>query len=165
MKIFLTKYKWKIFFLILLLAIGIYFVPRQKAYYLDDDIKYFKEHYLSSILIWTGVVISLLIVLALFIRTKSVKDPLLSSLYTITFIAFFLFIFQDLFLAGALFINRQFKKETLEKKYLVNYLAGTDQTKSNFIPYDLSTRQISTDEKLVNKIYNQRFKQNDTLNK
>ena len=42
-------------------------------------------------------------------------------------------------------------------------MAGTDQTKNNFIPYDLAVKQISIDKKLINKLYKVGLKQNDTI--
>ena len=45
----------------------------------------------------------------------------------------------------------------------MGYLAGTDQTKENFFPYDLSSKHSITDKKLINKIYSPGLKQNDTV--
>ena len=107
MKAFLLKYKRTIIFWIVFLFVILYFVPRQSDYYLDNDIKYFKSHYLTPTLIWTGIVITILLLLMLFIKTKSIKQSSLSFLYGTVTVACFLFIFQNLFLATALFINRQ----------------------------------------------------------
>ena len=37
------------------------------------------------------------------------------------------------------------------------------QTKNNFYPYDLPIKDISSDRKLINKLYAQKFKQGDTI--
>jgi uncharacterized protein YciW len=42
-------------------------------------------------------------------------------------------------------------------------MAGTNQTKQNFIPYDLTEKQISIDKKLINRLYKVGLKQNDTI--
>ena len=62
-----------------------------------------------------------------------------------------------------MFLNRQFKRDTLQKVYVVDYLAGTDQIKSNFIPYDIASKQIVNDKKLIGKIYRVNLKQFDTV--
>jgi hypothetical protein len=163
MKAFLLKFKWTILFWLIFLPIVVYFAPRQNDYYLDSDIKYFKSYYLAPILLWMGIIISVILLLILFIKTKSLKQSSLSFLYGVMIVAFYLFIFQDLFLAAALFINRQIKEESLQKSYVVSYIAGMEQTKDNFVPYDLSTKHITIDKKLINRIYNSGLKQNDTV--
>ena len=163
MKAFLLKYKRTIIFWIVFTVIVLYFAPRQHDYYLDDDIENFKRTYLTPILIWTGIVTSIIVLIFVFAKTKSFKQAGVSFLYVGVAIAFFLFIFQDTFLGASLFLNRLFKKDISQKAYVVRYMAGTGQTKDNFIPYDLSAKQISIDKKLINKLYNSGLKQNDTV--
>jgi hypothetical protein len=164
MKQFILKYKWTICYCSIVSFIILYFAPRQKDYYLDNDINVFKSQHLISALIWTWVVICGLFFVILLTRSKSFKQTLSSFFYFALTIAFFLFIFQDLFLAGSLFINRLFKRDSLTKKYVAYYLDGAEKIKDNFLPYDLLTRQISIDEKLKDKLYRPGLKQNDTIN-
>ena len=141
----------------------LYFAPRQSEYYLDKNISNFKKQYLQPTLIWTVSILCVGLLIFWLIKVKSSKQLLTPFLYvTITSAAFF-FIFQDLFLATSLFINRQFKKDSIQKNYIVNYIAGTDQTKNNFILFDLAAKQISIDKKLINKLYKVGLKQNDTI--
>lgn len=163
MKAFLLKYKWTIIFWIVFSGIVLYLAPRQHDYYLDDDIKNFKRTYLTPFLVWTGIVTSVIVLIFTFVKTKSIKQAGVSFLSVGVTLAFFLFIFQDIFLGASLFINRQVKRESIQKDYVVSYLAGTDQTKNNFFPYDLSTKHSSIDKKLKNKIYTSGLKQNDTV--
>ncbi len=163
MKAFLLKYKRRIIFWIVFLAIVLCFAPRQHDYYLDDDIKNFKGTYLAPFLIWTGVVTSLIAFILVLIKTKSVKQAGVAFLSVGVILACYLFIFQEIFLGASLFINRQFKRDNLQKTYVANYMIRTDQTKHYFNPYDLSTGHISTDDKLINKLYHAGLKQDDTI--
>jgi hypothetical protein len=141
----------------------LYFAPRQSEYYLDKDISNFKKHYLQPTLIWTGSILCVGLLIYWLIKTKSIKQ-LLTPFLSLTFtIAAFLFIFQDIFLAASLFINRQFKNDSIQKSYIVNYMAGTDQIKNNFFPFDLADNKSSIDRKLTNKLYKVGLKQNDTI--
>jgi hypothetical protein len=163
MKTVFIKYKWRILYWLILLAFLIYFQPRQSDYYLSNDISNLKKFYLNPILIWSWVTICVLFLLVLFIKTKSVKNSFPIFLLISIMTALPLFIFQDLFLAGSLFVNRQFKRGSLTEYYIVNYLAGTPETKETFFPYDISLKDISTDPKLINKLYRPKLKQNDTI--
>ncbi len=160
---FLNKHKWTILYWIIFVSIVLYFVPRQSEYYLDKDIKSFKTNYLHPFLIWTGCIICAGLLLFWIIKTKSIKSSLTAFLTTTLSVAFFLFIFQNVFLGAALFLNRQFKQDSIQKSYVATYLAGTDQTKENFFLYDLTEKQISLDKKLINRLYKVGLKQSDTI--
>ena len=163
MRAFITKYKWTIIIWLIFLAIILYFEPQQSHYYLESDISYFKKEYLTPILIWIWAAISIFFLFVLFIKTKSAKDSLLSLLGVSLSVACFLFIFQDLFLASALFINRQFKRKGLTREYVANYMYGVDENKTNFIPYDLSNKNIPIESKLKDRLYHPGLKQDDTI--
>jgi len=160
---FLLKYKRKIISWIVFLALVLYFAPKQHDYYLDDDIKSFKTTYFTPFLIWTGIIASLLIFLITFLKSKSIKQSGVSFLYAGVIFAFLLFIFQNLFLGASLFLNRQFKRETLQKSYSVSYLTGIEHTKDNFFPFDIANKHSSFDRKLRNKLYYPGINQNDTV--
>lgn len=163
MKAFLLKYKRTIIFCIVFSVIAIYFAPRQHDFYLDDDIKNFKSNYLVPFLVWTGIVTSLIVFILVFAKTKSLKQSGISLFPAGVTLAIYLFLFQDLFLGGALFLNRQFKRDTVNKTYIISYMTGTDKTKLNLIPYDLATKHPSIDRKLINKLYSPGQNQNDTV--
>lgn len=163
MKAFLLKHKRRIIFWIVFLAIILYFAPKQHDYYLDDDIENFKRTYFTSFLVWIGVVASVIVLILVFAKTKSIKRAGVSLLSVGLTLTFFLFIFQDLFLSASLFINRQFKRDILQKAYVISYLSGTTQVKDNLIPYDLSAKHSTIDRKLINKLYIPEIKQNDTV--
>lgn len=162
MKAFLLKYKWTILSWLIFLAILLFLAPKQKDYYLNNDIEDFKEHYLLPTLIWAGIAISMVFLVILIARDKPLKQSLLPFLYIIFTVAFLLFIFQDLFLAGALFINREFKTGSLQKVYVVKY-TDVELTKNNFCLYDTLTKSISTDQKLIKLSFQPGLKPNDTV--
>jgi hypothetical protein len=161
---FFKKYRWSIIYWVILLFLLLYFAPRQSNYYLDQDIKQFKTHYLIPTLIWTFGIVAVGLFIFWLIKTKSFKQPTLWFLSTALTFAFILFIFQDIFLGGALFLNRQYKKGDIQKTFQVHYLAGSDNTINNFIPYDIDTKKsIVLDKKLKNELYQVGLKQNDTV--
>lgn len=141
----------------------LYFAPRQSDYYLDQDIKLFKTHYLIPILVWTFGLLAVGLFIYLLIKTKSVKGSTLWFISTALTFAFIIFIFQNIFLGIALFANRQVQKEKVAKTFQASFMAGAEQTMSNFHLYEPLTRQILIDRKLVNKLYRPELKQNDTV--
>jgi len=125
--------------------------------------KHFKTFYLIPGLIWTfGLLAVGLFVFWLF-KTKSGKEAATGFLVAALSFAFIIFIFQDIFLGVALFANRQIKRERVLKTYQAHFMAHTDNSKRTFIPYDVSTKDISIDQKLINEFYHPGIKQDDTL--
>lgn len=163
MTAFFKKYKWTILYWTILLFFLLYFAPRQSKYYLDQDIKEFKAHYLIPSLIWIFSILAVGLFVFWVIKTKSVKQPTLWFLSTVLTFVFIIFIFQNIFLGVALFANRQVTKEKVSKTYQASFMVGTDNSKANFSPYDLSTKHICIDPKLINELYHTSIKQNDTL--
>lgn len=163
MKAFVSKYKWNIIYFLTLLAVVVYFAPKQNDYYFDNDIKNYKSKYLIPILFWTCIILCSILFGLLVINMKSIKQSLLSFFFGAILISCNLFIFQDVILGGALFINRLYKRDHLQKAYVVNYLSGLKQTKYNLISYDLETKQFSIDRKLSEQLYRPFLKQNDTI--
>jgi hypothetical protein len=163
MTAFFKKYKWTILYWAILLFFLLYFAPRQSKYYLDQDIKSFKTHYLIPTLIWFFGLLAVGLFIFWVIRTKSVKQPALWFLSTALTFAFIIFIFQDIFLGIALFANRQITKGKIAKTYQASFVAGADHSKRNFYPYDSSTKQIINDRKLINELYKSELKQNDNI--
>lgn len=157
------KYKWTIIYWTILLFLLLYFAPRQSKYYLDQDIKQFKSLYLIPALIWTFGLLAVGLLVFWLIKTKSIKRSTLWFLSTALTFAFIIFIFQNIFLGIALFANRQITREKVIKTYQASFMAGADNSKNNFNPYDPSTKQISIDTKLINELYRTGIKQNDTL--
>ena len=163
MKAFLVKHAWTIVYWIILLSIVLYFAPKQKDYYLDNDIAFFKSKYLTKILIDAWVLISGSFFVFFLLKIKSLKHFLNSFLYISLFTAILLFIFQDIFLSGVLFVNRQFSKGDLQKIYTIDYPNGTQEVKDYYILYDASVKRIESDKKLKDKLYKQGLKRNDTV--
>ena len=163
MTTFLNKHKRTFVFWIIFLSVVLYFAPKQSEYYLDKDISNFKTHYFQPTLIWTSAILCLGLLIRLTIKTKSIKQSLASLLSVTLTLAFFLLIYQNLLLAASLFINREFRLDSLQRNYTALYMEGADKTKSNFNPYDLEEKHVSIDKKLINKLYRVGLKQNDTI--
>lgn len=163
MKAFLSKYKRRIIFWIVFPAIVLYFVPKQNDYYLEDDINSFRTVHFTPFLVWIFAAISLIILALLLLKTRSIKQSYLSFLFCVAAVGLFLFIFQTIILGTTLFVNRQFTRGVVERKYIVEYMAGLEEAKSSFFPYDISSGHISSDSKLVNELYNRDLNKGDTV--
>lgn len=163
MKALLSKYKRSIIFWTLFSAILFYFAPLQHEYYLDNDIANFKATYFTPFLVWTGVIISVSVLMIVLVGTKYFKSAGVYFLSIGLILAVYLFIFNELLLSGALFVNRQFTLDKWNKSYIVGYMIGMEKTKKNFVAYDLSTNQSSIDRKLINKLYKSELHENDTI--
>jgi hypothetical protein len=77
--------------------------------------------------------------------------------------AILLFILQNVFLTGALFLNRQYKREIVQRKYLVSFMVGSEENKYTFMLYELPSKQYLMDRKLQDKLYKPGLKTFDTL--
>jgi len=166
MKQFLKKNKWRILYWGIFLLIILYLAPRQSDYYLDEDIQNFKRSHVVPTLTWLWVFLSVLFLVVAIIRIRQLTQAFFPAIYACVLMACFLFIFQDVFLAGSLFINRQFKRSTFTKEYVASRFYTADSigiNERNFIPYDLSKKQISIDPKLKARLYRPGLQQNDTI--
>ena len=167
MKTFILKYKWQICFWVIYASIVFYFGPKQHDYYLDADIESFSKKHLVPVLIGTWIVIISLAVFYLLIQIKSFKRAVANAVIfflTLSVIsACSLYILKSVFLDASLFANRQYKKESVTKFYIVSYMVGVEENKDNFNPYDISTRHINFEKKLKEKLYHTGLKLNDTI--
>lgn len=163
MKALFIKYKWTILYWAILVFLLFYFVPKQKQYYLDDDIKQFKSTYLlPGLAIFFGILAVGLLIYWIYKGGFLIK--LIKAFFWLTlYLAFLIFIFQDVFLGIALFTNRQIQTGKLAKSYKASYLAGEEPTKANFHCYDMETGKIIINSKLLNKLYRPGIQQNDIL--
>jgi hypothetical protein len=163
-KNFLTSNKQSILSLAVFFVVVIYFAPKQNDYYLDTDINEFKSRYLMPTLMWVGIAASILFLVLRLVFTRSIKHSFLPFLYVSCVIAIFLFWLQSLFLAGALFINRQFNKGVVTRQFAIGYVLQKDDVLEQFFPYEVSTgRKFSYDEKLKKILYRPGLQQHDTI--
>ena len=132
-------------------------------YYLENDIKSFKAKYLLSILIGIWSVIMFLVVIVIIRYYESIIQSIKIFIYWVVIVSFYLFVFHSIILATVLFVNRQFKKESVSRSYVANYLVGDTKSKENFRPYSVIEHETAYDKKLINKLYKSSLKQSDTL--
>lgn len=163
MKQFLQKHQSRIIFWAIFSLIVLYLAPKQNNFYLDKDIENFKTKYFTPTLFWLWGSVCFLFLIFSLLKTRPLFNAIYSSFFFLVFVAWFLFIFQGIFLAASLFINRQFKQGHVTKIYQASYIAGVEANKNNFFLYDLTTGNISSDSKLTDRLYNSGVKQNDTI--
>lgn len=162
MKTFLIKHKSAILYWLIFSGIILIFVPRQKAYYLQADVDTFQDKYLMPGLFWIWGVICVLFLLLLFINTRSIKNSVISFLYTSLIAACLLFIFKDIFLGGALFVNKLYTRGNAQKVYSVVHI-NSEEDKTSFILLDVATNRSAYDEMLEEKLYQPNLKLKDTV--
>lgn len=161
---FIIKHKWTIIYWVVVLFSLLYFTPQQRKYYLEQDIKQFKTQHLLPTLIWVFGFIAFGLFIFWLKKTKSLLQSGVGFLKIAAIFAFIIFIFQDIFLGTALFINRQINIGNAQKTYVAHFFAGTELIKNNLMPYDLSSgKTIVFDNKLKNEVYYHGLKQNDTI--
>jgi hypothetical protein len=160
MKSFILKHKHRIIYWSILLFLLLYFAPRQNEFYPDADIQLFKKQFITPFLIYTWIAISIALCIILLYRTSSILNSFASLIYGSIISACLLFIFQGLFLAAALFLNRQYSKKTVTRTYVVYKL---DEKSRYFIFYDDSTGKGLLDGKLNRRIDRSGLKQKDTV--
>ena len=167
MKTFILKYKWRICFWVVYASVVLYFGPKQHDYYLDADIESFSKKHLLPVLIVTWIVIISLALFFLLIQIKSFKRAVANAVtffLTLSVIsACSLYILKSVFWDAALFANRQYKKGSVTKFYIVSYMVGVEENKDTFNPYDISTRHLNFEKKLNEKLYHPGLKRNDTI--
>lgn len=160
---FLKKHKHLITFWIIFLFILLYFTPRQSNYYLDNDIKKFKDLYMFRISIWIWCILMGLLLIPIYKYFESIKQSLKLLSYIAIMIAFHLFVFQNILLSAVLFVNRQVKSEIITRKFVARYYLGEKKSKENFYLTDLSVSEGIHDKKLINRVYKQGIKDGDTI--
>lgn len=163
MKTFLAKYKWAILAGIIFLAVMLYLVPQQERYYLEADVKTFRNNKLAPVLIWTGVAISLLVFIINIIKKRSLREAGTALATVAMVVAITLYVLQDLLLSGALYLNRQLKDGLVQRNYVAGYLSGTEQTAPNMVVVDLQGAQLITSRELTDKLYLVGIKEGDTV--
>jgi hypothetical protein len=163
MKQYLKKHQWQLIFGSIFLILVLYFAAKQKDFYLEDDIETFKTQYLQPGLIVAGFGAFVVILVLSIIKIRPFIDAMYATFYLTAMTATLLFIFQNLFLAGTLFLNRQFNRGSITRAYVANYTIESDTNKKNFFPYDASSKYFPADPKLKERLYYPGLKPNDTI--
>ena len=115
----IKKHKAMIIFIICFALMSFIFVPKQKEYYLQEEIDRFIENTYPYVAIAISILLFLIIMIIGIIRKYKKTDLINLLAYTI-FISFLLtFISKSLFLSVILFINRQYHSSTEIVKYEV----------------------------------------------
>lgn len=140
------------------------FVPIQSDYYFDNDIRNFKKSYFWSILFCIGGLFALTLFTFLFLKTKSPINSVVSFLKGFVMIGFYLFIFQSIFLAAILFVNRQYEGAMLTRTLVVNNITEKDSMSSSIIAYDISNKNFyHVDSRNFKLLYHSGLVANDTI--
>lgn len=147
MKKFIKKHLYTIIYIIVAFSLLYFFVPKQKSYYLEADIKAFKNgpYFIYMLYVLIGILV-LTFTLLLIIRKKvisSLKSTLIVSAITIL-LGFSL---STVFSAFFLMINRTKTITTVTKEYEVMYSFLVELKTGKHIDFDelkpfLSRKQI-----------------------
>lgn len=160
---FFRKYRQRIIFWIIFLAIALYFAPRQRGFYLDADINQFKSQYFFPTLFWVWGILMFALLLFLIRKSESIKQSFQTFLYGMLMSAGFLFIFNNIFLSAALFINRQIRVGSVTRSYVAGYIIGAPKSKQSFYLIDIPDGKFNSGNKLINLVYKPDIKDRDTV--
>lgn len=119
MKKFFATYKWLLLYWLIFIVIVFWLAPRQGNYYLESDVRQFRSQHLMPALVWTGVVLTLALLVVLLRQRLPFKQLFLSFFYGAFLLSCFLFILQDVWLGGALWLNRNTKRPVCKKLILL----------------------------------------------
>lgn len=159
---FLNKYKWRVLYWLIIAFIVFYFAPKQSDYYLDEDIKNFKTSYIIPALIWLWIILAFIILLPRLKNLKNLASSRSGIFLFMMWTAMMLFIFQDIFLRGALFVNRLYHGGEVKKEYIAVY-TDKEHSKNTFIMFDVADGKYHFDYKRDQSFYNPEIKDRDTI--
>lgn len=148
MKNFYLKYKYNIFYCIIITLLLLLFVPYQETFYLKKDIEKFQNiYYWKMILIF---LILILIFLTRFIfkeKERKITDFIFPILNATLFVIFLAFIFQNIIISIVLFSNRIIDRNQTQNIYKVKYYKELNMSEI--------TSEMKTDT--INNIYEKKF--------
>ena len=119
-----SKYKYFIIFLVIYGIVLYTFVPNQKKYYFDKDIKPFKEgNYLIISLILSGIILSTTLIKCILSKIKITQ--IFNVLFVMTFLCFSTFFMMKTTITSFfLYTNRKFVKNEFIKSYEIFAISG-----------------------------------------
>ncbi len=129
---FLKKYWVNILVLSVLVLLLFYFLPKEKARYLQSDVELIHEKS-DTILLWTVSILSAFLFFWSVKKIKKIKDVVFLILgIGIVGLAFFFF-FNQVFLSATFYMNGLSKKDIVYKTYHVAFI---DKYKSTLLLWD-----------------------------
>lgn len=135
-----SKYKYFIIFIAIYGIVLYVFVPNQKKYYFNKDIKLFKEGtYLIISLILSGIILCITVVKCIISKIKI--DQIFNLLLFMTFLSFNIFyLMGNTTTSFLLYANRKFAKNEFTKSYQTfsisdnkYFIAKNTHSKNDFI--------------------------------
>ena len=162
MRSFFQKYWFGVLLFLVWCFLILYFDPRQERFYLDADIEQFNKTARLVLIILEFCFAGFILVLTL--KEKSNRKQIFRISLNLVFalLVFYIF-FQSAFTSIGLFINRQTTGNDLNRNYVVQYLIGGTNRRSDFFLYDMDKKHIITEKKLLDSTYSFGFHQNDTI--
>ncbi len=118
---FFKKYGYSLLYLLVVALLLFFFVPNEKKHYFDGDVKAFHESYYWKIMSSMAVGIYLLFFYFLKIYRNSWKEIGKSTLAFAIVCLFFSFLFQNIFMAFLLRINRTNTCELIKENYVITH--------------------------------------------
>lgn len=119
-----SKYKYFIIFLVIYSIVLYVFVPNQKKYYFDEDIKLFQEGiYIKISLVLSGIILSITLIKCIISKIKIYQ--IFDIFFFMAFVCFTTFFFMKTSITSFfLYTNRKFVKNEFTKSYEIFTISG-----------------------------------------
>lgn len=119
-----SKYKYFIIFLVIYGIVLYVFVPNQKKYYFDEDIKLFQEGiYIKISLVLSGIILCITVVKCIISKIKI--DQIFNLLFFMSFLCFNIFyLMGNTTTSFLLYANRKFARNEFTKSYEIFTISG-----------------------------------------
>lgn len=160
---FFKKHWRRILFYSALLLVVLYLAPRQHDFYLEDDVQRFEQEQVTPFLVWFGAIGSVGFFLWTWVSFKELVGAFLGWVGLSVVLCWFLFVFNDQWLAAGLYLNRLFDRGSIEKKFVVGSLAGVEFNRNNFLLHEASTGTSLRDDRVTEVVYRPDLKVKDTV--
>ena len=115
------KYGYSLLYLLVVVLLLFFFVPNEKKHYLEGDINSFRESYYWKIMSFMAVGIYLLYFYFLKIYRNSWIEIVKITFSFAVVCLFFSFLFQNIFMAFLLRINRTNTCERIKENYVITH--------------------------------------------
>lgn len=120
----ILKYKYYIIFLAIYVIVLYVFVPNQKKYYFEKDIKLFQEGlYINISLVLSGIILSITLIKCILSKIKITQ--IFNVFFIMTFFCFITFFMMKTTVTSFfLYTNRKFVKNEFTKSYEIFTISG-----------------------------------------
>lgn len=161
-KTFLSKYKYKILWIIIWTFLFFSFTPTHYEFYLDQDIVSFKQNFFWKFaLVASGIILLVILIFGVFKKWK--RKELCAAFLNVCVQCFILFIFLEMVIVAIfLFTNRKIPVENFTQTYKIEN-ASNSHLKLNNIHDAEDYIRVHHSENIFKRLSVDNLKESDTI--